>query len=764
MVHQPGFVCRCGHSHDGAAHPPFPDPLNCDDAPATTVLPECNPDDACVICLGDLSDAPQDGPLRGSLCARPLARLSDDDGQLVCKHWFHQPCADLLVVKLCPLCRAPFRSVVIQERKVLVSLQRSNSAAQRSAVLCPTARARMARLAGWPLGVVIGTMEFLRRPERAALAAAVPVWQDASQAAVFWEAQELQCFHEKIGPEEDLIGFGVNVEGRGKLTKLVAHFDAVSLTAWKGGLRRAAWKEPMTHWLPLFITRSHAKEAAPLLRDCIAQLAGNDPQYTEDWHSHLPPPLFQSLATAGAPPEAVNAILVLPELMHQLMKGVLDGDRHASLKLLKGYFVLHRLFLHVCDEYPALREAANVALNTFKESPEQRTKTAAPWLAYILQLLTVSDVSWDQVKVAFVEEVLARSVQFTCQSYPNYRPLDPDAVEDEVKVEETTDPFDEMLLSETEHGAEKEPGTEGALRIQSGVWRGRPRGWCCLTGVPRLAGGRHAFSVRVQRLPADAVLRIGWTLENGGDPFNGWSYYSDGGCFGNGSWKAHHGELMLLETNKRFVDGDCWRNWGKHGESFHEGDILTACVDQGVVSFRRNGRNLGTAFRGPPSGEYRPLIAMRRAAEVQVLPSDKVDLADLFASPADLRNMAWSARLNKKGNTLVMFQAFFLSLVRPLGGQGLDELDGVSLNWDHLTQEYDQRFGFPAPEMSARLFDQFAEVHRIVLLHGNQGWPEFFRMLGFGEVSTDAIDRMLFNAFKRATELDYKMGGRHDHA
>ena len=46
-------------------------------------------------------------------------------------------------------------------------------------------------------------MSCLRRHERVCLSFAVPAWQEASQAPLFWEAQEVQCFHEKIGPSED---------------------------------------------------------------------------------------------------------------------------------------------------------------------------------------------------------------------------------------------------------------------------------------------------------------------------------------------------------------------------------------------------------------------------------------------------------------------------------------------------------------------------------------------------------------------------------
>lgn len=43
-------------------------------------------------------------------------------------------------------------------------------------------------------------MSFLLRRERVGVAFAVPAWKEAAQAPVFWEAQEVQCFHEKTGP------------------------------------------------------------------------------------------------------------------------------------------------------------------------------------------------------------------------------------------------------------------------------------------------------------------------------------------------------------------------------------------------------------------------------------------------------------------------------------------------------------------------------------------------------------------------------------
>jgi len=280
------------------------------------------------------------------------------------------------------------------------------------------------------------------------------------------------------------------------------------------------------------------------------------------------------------------------------------------------------------------------------------------------------------------------------------------------------------------------------------VWLGRPRGWCCLLAAPRRAGGRHAFSVRVRRLPGDAVLRIGWTAGSNGSPFNGWSYYTSPACFGGRSWKAHQ-ELESLPTSRR-------RSWEPYGVCFHEGDLLTASVNQGVMSFARNGTSLGMAFRVPEVAEYRPLVALKRAAEVQLLPSSDVDVADLFTTPEQIRNMAWEARLCKRSNTLIMFQVFFLSLVRPHSEGGLD--------WDGLKREYDQRLGFPSPAMSSALMEHFAKIHRVVSLSGCEAWPLCFQMCGLKDTTPIAIDRMLFAAYQRATELGYKMPGRHDHA
>merc|ERR1711924_353036 len=204
------------------------------------------------------------------------------------------------------------------------------------------------------------------------------------------------------------------------------------------------------------------------------------------------------------------------------------------------------------------------------------------------------------------------------------------------------------------------------------------------------------MGVKVRRLPHDAVIRLGWVTDSGEDLVtlspSGWGYYSSP-SFGAHGWKANGGSFQ------------------RYGEGFADGDVLTACVSGGGMAFRRNGQTLGTAFTGPALADYRPAFALRRGAEVEIMLESDSE-ADFFPTPEQHREMAWDA--NRYGITLVMFQVFFISLVRPKEAGPPD--------WQKLILEYDRYLGFPAPELSTALFHQFSEVHRVKSLRGFDGW------------------------------------------
>eukprot|EP01065_Artemidia_motanka_P029317 TRINITY_DN35458_c0_g1_i1.p1 TRINITY_DN35458_c0_g1~~TRINITY_DN35458_c0_g1_i1.p1 ORF type:complete len:994 (+),score=247.37 TRINITY_DN35458_c0_g1_i1:72-3053(+) len=729
VTHKPDFRCVCGHTHTGPEHPPFPDPIDCDDAPTSAPPPEGLPDDCCAICLGSLmEEAFRRGPLRGTTGA-PLARLCDVEGKAVCDHWFHTPCAEGLQVSLCPLCRAPFKRAVSRART-----PPSTPTVRVPRGQCPPVHPmhkRVPRLYRLPRAAVLSIMSCLRAPQRSALVAAAPIWRNVAAAPEFWEAQELQCFHEKIGPDEDTIGVGVLAEGRGKLATLAVSFDALSLTAWNGGLRRAAWKEPLTHWLPLYVSADHAHRARDLLLERVREIAAlgrereDEGPYGPD--AHLPPRIFMELRRRGAPPSATDAVLVIPEMMHQLMKQVVHGDRHASLKLLKGYFVLHRLFLHCCDLFPAIREAVDETLKEFMSSAEYRSKERAPWLAYILQLVTVSNIGWEEIGDTYLEECYARNAQFTLKRHPHYRPLDPDAGR-----QAAAGPCKQSAWA----------SSDGAVEVAPGVWRGRGTGWSMLLGRESNQS-RKIFGIRVRSETRDSVVRVGFVQPGGslcGSCDNGFGFYA-GRCFGRRAYTMHNGSIS------------------RAGRAFVEGSMVTCVVESdGSINFAVNAKPARSSWSYVHGSEgLVPCIALKQGAEVEILPEGSEPVHEL-TTPEQHRDMAFDA--NRLGCKLLMFQAFFLRLVRP------GKLRDGTPDWDTLKREYDARFGFPPPVKADALLAHFAEVHRVAGRRGREAWPQFLRLVGCsaGGDTAHAIDRALFAGYTRAVQLGYKTGGRHDHA
>ena len=131
------------------------------------------------------------------------------------------------------------------------------------------------RVFGLPHDAVGLVMDFLpRMRERRYMANMLPSWQPVYERARYWEAQHLKCFTTAAGPEDDILGIGVTAaEAPGGRPIFSCQFDAVSHTAYKEGVRLGVWKEPFTHWIPLFIDREHAARAMPQFLPMVEQLS-----------------------------------------------------------------------------------------------------------------------------------------------------------------------------------------------------------------------------------------------------------------------------------------------------------------------------------------------------------------------------------------------------------------------------------------------------------------------------------------------------------
>lgn len=159
-----------------------------------------------------------------------------------------------------------------------------------------------------------------------------------------------------------------------------------------------------------------------------------------------------------------------------------------------------------------------------------------------------------------------------------------------------------------------------SVRVRAGadctrdIWRGPAKGWGCIAPLCAETRGTRAFSVLVKRLEPDSVVRIGWVASGDdgvtGANYQGWWYYAAAG-FGQHGWKMNQGKCE------------------RYGELFHEGDVLTAVITGGAMAFMKNHLDLGCAFQAHTPHHYRPAVALKRGAQVELLSSPYVKSAKL---------------------------------------------------------------------------------------------------------------------------------------
>jgi hypothetical protein len=129
-----------------------------------------------------------------------------------------------------------------------------------------------------------------------------------------WERNELICFYSKLHFTDDVLGVGLNLENKlnGKLAYITTTFDLVSYSAFmKEKVRKAVYKEPFTHWLPLYINRVHGEKAIPLATEAMAMICKDCYGSFEPW----------------------MVLDVIPKLMNSMVVSVMSGKLYESPSL-----------------------------------------------------------------------------------------------------------------------------------------------------------------------------------------------------------------------------------------------------------------------------------------------------------------------------------------------------------------------------------------------------------------------------------------------
>jgi len=215
-----------------------------------------------------------------------------------------------------------------------------------------------------------------------------------------WEQKEIICFHSKRTFVEDVLGVGINLEKKldGKLAYITTTFDLLSCTSFvQEKIRRAAYKEKFTHWMPLYINPTHGCKAIPLAKQSFAKIC-------QDCYGSFKPEMI---------------LTVLPKLMNSMVVSLMSGKLYASIMALEGYCAFHHLFLVLLEEFPTLQDKVNDTIKQFITSETLRHKNNIPVLGEWLPLLTVTEkYSWKDISEPYLLEVFDRNVLWTLKKYP----------------------------------------------------------------------------------------------------------------------------------------------------------------------------------------------------------------------------------------------------------------------------------------------------------------------------------------------------------
>lgn len=212
---------------------------------------------------------------------------------------------------------------------------------------------------------------------------------------------DLLCWRTKRSHKEDVLGillkFTMNPV-TGKTDYIYSDMELISRTAYMTGKSTSVWGEQFQRWLPLYIDADHFNRALVSITTTITSLCPG---------------------AAIFRPQLV--LEVLPKLMNTIVVLLADEatTEAQTTQALKGYFMIHRLFIALVQKYPALRNSIYKTLHDFVSNERNRVKSACPALGELIPLVCVSQsVGWKDVGPVLIQESFDRSILWTCRDVP----------------------------------------------------------------------------------------------------------------------------------------------------------------------------------------------------------------------------------------------------------------------------------------------------------------------------------------------------------
>jgi ubiquitin-protein ligase len=213
--------------------------------------------------------------------------------------------------------------------------------------------------------------------------------------------QTTTCFHTKKSCKETVLGVGVNLRKNpysGALQYADSPLDTISWSAFsQENIRKGVWREPFTHFLPLFINKTHAAQSWKYFTRNVCEMM--------DKKEFNP----------------IDAVQLLCMLMNTQVVSVMNGNLHCSIKGLNGYSWFHRWLIALTEKYPSVQEYADKRVHQFIHNSKARSKESVPIMGDFLPLLSISKYTWADVSDVLLEEVFARNVTWCFKKYPHLR-------------------------------------------------------------------------------------------------------------------------------------------------------------------------------------------------------------------------------------------------------------------------------------------------------------------------------------------------------
>jgi hypothetical protein len=259
----------------------------------------------------------------------------------------------------------------------------------------------------------------LRFPHSQLEPAAAQDWKYVFQLEQVQAVQSLACWHTKQRFQDCVLGLPIDftVNPKTKRTDYIqSSFDLLSHGAFAiDGVRRNVYREPFTHWLPMYLSEDHWLRGRKLLQVCVVQLLN-----AGSFGKFAPEMCLEVFA------KAVNTLVVL----------VCDKGQAMSERAAKSLCLLQRWALRCLEEWPHLRPQLNARLRLFMKSAQHRTKQAEPNLGELLPLLLVADVPWTKFAPHLLQEWMDRQTLWLCTESPELAKVgDADKLSDEERCQ-----------------------------------------------------------------------------------------------------------------------------------------------------------------------------------------------------------------------------------------------------------------------------------------------------------------------------------------